>query len=151
MENEKQDWFSEGWSDDGGVVADGRQDEEMPEERPEDAEEGKREEPDPSREGIAVTPAGDLAPDRKADFLAFIREYPGVEARDIPAEVWRRAAKGESLVTAYARYEAGRLREENRRLRQSEENRRRSAGSQRGAGAGDSRRDAFESGWDDAY
>ena len=32
MENEREDWFSDGWSEDGGVVADGRDSEELPEE-----------------------------------------------------------------------------------------------------------------------
>ena len=37
MEHEKQDWFSEGWAEDGGLVADGREDETLP---PEETEEG---------------------------------------------------------------------------------------------------------------
>lgn len=89
--------------------------------------------------------------ERRADFLSFIKEYPDVDAASIPRSVWRKVARGESLAAAYAKYEAESLREENRRLRQSEANRRRSAGSQLGVGAGTRKLDAFESGWEDAY
>ena len=157
MEIERQDWFSEGWAEDGGVVADGREDETLP---PEPEETGKAApEPEetpqaaPEAEGEAAPEAqGPAAPQgREADFLAFMEAYPQVEPGDIPPEVWRRAAAGESLTAAYARYEADSLRRENAYLRQGQRNRLRSAGSQQGVGAGDRRLDAFDSGWDNAY
>ncbi len=173
MENEK-DWFTEGWAEDGGVVSDERETEEMPEE----AEDGGAPErvsgdvgPYGGAENASVSEetaqtrvsgdeplagqraAGSVTPnaDRRADLVRFVTEYPGVDAKSIPRSVWRKAAEGESIVTAYAKYEAETLREENRRLRQTENNRRRSAGSQTGVGAGARRFDAFESGWEDAY
>ena len=155
MEHEKQDWFSEGWAEDGGLVADGREDETLPPEETEEGEAAASPEaaPVPEDGGIerAERPAPPAAQGREADFLEFIEAYPQVEPGDIPQEVWQRAVRGESLTAAYARYEAERLRRENEYLRQSQRNRRRSAGSQQGAGAGDRRGDAFDAGWDEAY
>ncbi len=78
---------------------------------------------------------------RREDFAAFIRAYPQVKATDIPREVWEAVRGGESLTSAYGRFETRALREENKGLRerlaaleQSERNRERSAGSQRSAG-----------------
>ncbi len=171
MEHER-DWFSEGWGEDGGIVSDSREVEELPEEAAEREDAGDevgvetdgagegeaaRDEDDVRREsadspGQAVL-RGQVASkaEREADFVRFVEAYPHVNARSIPKSVWRGVIRGESLVAAYARYEAETLREENRVLRQTEANRRRSAGSQRGVGAGERRRDAFEDGWEDAY
>ena len=161
MENEERDWFTQGWGDD-GVVSDSREEEALPEETPEGGEAALPEgeaapgEAAPSGEGwekeagaaMTAGPASAGGESREADFIRFINEYPQVEAGDIPPEVWQRVKSGESLVTAYARYEARTLREENRRLRQTQENRFRSAGSQRGTGSAAPRRDAFEEGWE---
>ena len=152
MENERQDWFSEGWAEDGGLTADSREDEALPPETGEEAPEDEK--PAPAEGGEAEGTEGPAAPPvrgREADFLAFMEAYPQVEPGDIPPEVWRQAARGESLTAAYARFEAEKLRRENEYLRQSQRNRRRSAGSQQGAGAGDRRMDAFDAGWDEAY
>ncbi len=164
MENEERDWFTQGWADDGGVVSDGRESEAMPKEAESGAEgraqsetggagaafSGETREEGPGETAAEETPSA-ADPSREADFVRFVTEYPEVDAKDIPREVWQRVAAGDSLVTAYARYEARALREENRRIRQTQENRRRSAGSQLGAGSGARRFDAFESGWEDAY
>lgn len=155
--------FAEGWEDEtGGLVNDGRETEEVPEmppdepaaEEPEEAASEEPVEPEPPiapPEARAVDPAA-----RDRDFRHFLEEFPTVNARDVPKEVWERVNAGESLTTAYMRYEARTLREENRKLRETikaeereRENRRRSAGSQRSAGAGDGRRDPFEMGWND--
>ncbi len=154
MENERQDWFSEGWAEDGGVVADGREDEALPPETEEEAPAADARIA-PGTEGGgsegAEGPAAFPAQGREAELLAFMEAYPRVEPGDIPPEVWRQAARGESLTAAYARFEAQELRRENEYLRQSQRNRARSAGSQQGAGAGDRRIDAFDAGWENAY
>lgn len=149
MENEREDWFSDGWSEDGGVVADGRDSEELPEETADGGEsaEAEKSSGDPAATETDAATEGEL--------LRFVLEYPEVEAEDIPRSVWERVARGESLVAAWGKYEAEALRRENRRLRerdsQRELNRRRSAGSQRGVGASDAVYDAFDRGWDSAW
>ncbi len=155
------DYFSESFNDEaGGIVSDERGEEELPEEFPGETEdaEGAGEE---SESNLPVVPMADPGADEKArgrDLALFVRTYPGVRPEDVPKEVWDRARRGESLVTAYMRYESGRLRRENERLtRQARElgtervNRLRSAGSQLGSGAGERRRDPFDAGWEDAF
>ncbi len=87
------------------------------------------------------------------NFAEFIREYPDVNAKDIPASVWRSVRRGESLSSAYRKYENANLKAENERLsrrieeeERSEKNRRRSAGSQRGSG-GSKRLESWEREW----
>ena len=93
--------------------------------------------------------------DRDGEIRQFVLEHPGVMPEAIPEEVWRRVRAGESLLSAYDRVEAARLRQENARLetqlksrRQAEINRQRSAGSQAGAGMGAGGHDPFEDGWE---
>lgn len=87
------------------------------------------------------------------DFEEFIAEYPDVDAKDIPVQVWMRVRGGESLAAAYRKYENANLKEENERLvrrlgeeSRAEKNRRRSAGSQRGTGGG-KRPEGWEREW----
>lgn len=161
-ENEQalgQDCFSEAWGDEaGGIVADERGEEPLPEDNV-TAEDGAGNETGGT--GAPVLPIQEPGVDpaaRKRDLELFVRTYPGVRPQDVPGEVWERAKKGESLVTAYMRYESGTLRRENERLRREaetrardEQNRVRAAGSQLGAGTGICRRDPFEDGWEDAF
>lgn len=99
--------------------------------------------------------ADEAAEKRASDFAEFIRVYPGVDAAKIPAEVWDAVAKGESLVSAWARHDAAELREENKRLaarieaiEKNAENREKAAGSQKSAGAKNAAADPFDDGWD---
>lgn len=104
----------------------------------------------------ALTPgvrAGDAQKPGKEDFAAFIRAYPDVMASDIPREVWDAVRGGESLTSAYSRFEARSLREENRGLRerlgaleQRGRNREKSAGSQKSAGRA-TESQSWESAW----
>lgn len=154
MSETSQDCFTQGFVD-GGIVADDRAPEELPEDAGNDAA-GEAE------SGTApVMPMGDPGVDpaaRKRDLEAFVRTFPNVTPGDVPREVWERARRGESLVTAYMRYESALLRRENEelsrrvRLRETESaNRARSAGSQLGSGMGERGRDPFEDGWEDAF
>jgi len=59
----------------------------------------------------------------------FLDAFPGVEVRDIPEEVWARAAGGLGLTGAWALYENGLLRQRLAALEQNGENRARSLGS----------------------
>lgn len=146
MENEREDWFSDGWTEDGGVVADGREEEAMPEDTEAAETAGAQAE---------TGTQGEFDADVSDDLIRFVREYPDVRAEDIPRSVWDRVVRGESLVAAWGKYEAEALREENRRLREKndrrEQNRQRSAGSQRGIGASGSAGDAFDRGWEGAW
>lgn len=92
---------------------------------------------------------------RQEDFLRFTKEYPGVKAQEIPAEVWQKVREGASLVTAYSQYENKKLREETEALKSKVEtlernakNKERSTGSQTSAGQS-TKGDAFEEAWYD--
>lgn len=147
MENEPitgGDVFTQGWED---TVPGGVTDEREAEPLPQDPESPEPQEPE--------RPAAPRERDRDGEIRQFVSEYPGVMPEAIPEEVWRRVRAGESLLSAYDRYEASRLKEENRRLetelqnrRQAEANRQRSAGSQTGAGVGRNLHDPFDDGWE---
>jgi hypothetical protein len=92
---------------------------------------------------------------RKAGFLEFARTRSDVKPGDIPREVWLRVRDGMSLPDAYAVYEAGKLRAENKALKasastraQNEKNTARTAGSRRTAGSASSG-DDWAAFWDD--
>ncbi len=162
MENENtvtgEDIFTQGWDDaPAESAADGREAEPLPEADPPEADAETEE--SPAREGPEGHEKPESSPvppaDRDGEIRQFVRAYPGVMPEAIPQEVWRRVRAGESLLSAYDRYEASRLRQENRRLeaqlqsrRQEEANRQRSAGSQTGAGMGAGGHDPFDDGWD---
>ena len=98
---------------------------------------------------------------RQDDITAFQNEYPDVFAKlatdknAIPAAVWEDVNKGESLVSAYAKYERAQLKAENDKLKaeaeqikQKQINKSRSTGSQSTKGAG-SERDLIDMLWDE--
>ena len=137
------DIFSEGWSD-GNTVNDGREPEALPE------EDGGADKDAPENEAAAAGPGEDG--EMEAQFVAFVRRFPGIRGEDIPREVWEAVRRGETLTEAYLESETARLRAENEALRairdRRELNLSRSAGSQTGTGVGSEKRDAFEEGWD---
>ena len=79
-----------------------------------------------TEEDPAERPAGDH---RRREVEIFLETFPGVEVRDIPEEVWARAAGGLGLTGAWALYENGLLRQRLAALEQNGENRARSLGS----------------------
>lgn len=92
---------------------------------------------------------------RQNNFLRFSQEYPDINPTDIPKEVWDSFAKGEDLVSAYAKYEAKTLRAEVASMKEkletaekNAENKKRSTGSQTSAGAS-SEMDDFDRAWYD--
>ena len=56
--------------------------------------------------------------EQKRDIERFITTYKGVEPESIPQEVWDAVRGGESLVSAYGRYETRKVNEENRKLQE---------------------------------
>lgn len=78
----------------------------------------------------------------------FMETYPGVKAEDIPEEVWKDAfSHNGDLTGAYSRYENKQLKAEIAQLKQSQQNKSRSTGSQKSAGAA-TKKDIFDEAWD---
>lgn len=101
---------------------------------------------------------------RRADVAAFVKAFPDVAAKSqtdknaIPAEVWDKVNKGETLVNAYTAYKAKQDSEaKDKRIaeleaaleaeKQTKKNAARSTGSQKSAG-GDPPYDPIAAGWD---
>jgi hypothetical protein len=84
---------------------------------------------------------------RRQDIMSFTQEYPDVDAKTIPKEVWESVGKGEALVSAYARYESKKLRTELDTLKQNAKNKERSTGSRKTAGKDTDTVDKFLEGW----
>ena len=79
---------------------------------------------------------------------AFLDAYPNVKAEDIPEEVWKDAfAHGGDLAGAYSRHENRQLKAEIAQMKQSQQNKSRSTGSRKSAGAA-VKRDIFDEAWD---
>jgi len=83
---------------------------------------------------------------RRDGFLQFAREYPKVDVKTIPKEVWEKVNAGGNLADAYARYESRVLREENEKLKQNQSNKEKSTGSRKTAGA-PNKDSAFDNLW----
>lgn len=73
---------------------------------------------------------------QRQDIERFLKLYKNVDPNTIPKEVWDEVREGETLVTAYGRYENRRLSEDNRKLqesinamKQNEKNKQKSIGS----------------------
>ena len=81
---------------------------------------------------------------RKASLQAFLKEYPTVNAKDIPKEVWDDMRNTNSLVASYARWEAKKLAAENEALRQNAKNRARSVGSMKSSGKSSQEKSEFD-------
>lgn len=101
-----------------------------------------------AEETVEETDKVNDAEKRKADFAKFKAEYPDVDAKSIPQEVWNdyRDGKG-SLEYLYSRYEVKRVREENEIIKQNKKNSSRSFGSAKSSGT--KTVDPIFDGWDD--
>jgi len=85
----------------------------------------------------------------------FVKEYPDVQAEEIPKEVWDAVNENDGdLLGCYQRYENRKLREDVKRLaseleavKNQQKNKERSTGSAKSVGSGPAR-DAFDEGWD---
>jgi len=82
---------------------------------------------------------------RRESLTAFLSEFPGVKAKDIPQEVWDDMKTTYSLVASYAKYQAKKLADENAVLKKNAENKARSTGSMKSAGK--PQRDEFDAMW----
>lgn len=88
-------------------------------------------------------------------FQTFIRDYPDVDPKTIPKEVWDNFGKGFDLSGSYARWENKQLKQQLQEVQQkqatqeqNEKNKERSTGSQQTAGAGDTQNpDAIDLDW----
>ena len=94
---------------------------------------------------------------RSNQFLQFAKEYPDVDPKDIPKEVWDKFNEGVSLTAAYSTYENKKLREEVKSWKdkaetaeQNAKNKERSTGSQSTAGMGSAKKkDPIDLDWYD--
>lgn len=84
---------------------------------------------------------------RQDCFVAFSKEFPGVDPTAIPKEVWDAFNKGETLVSAYRGYKLRELEEEKATKQQAEDAAQRSTGSRQGAGTSED--DEFDRLWYD--
>lgn len=84
---------------------------------------------------------------RNKAFAAFVAEYPEVDPKTIPKEVWAEFNTSGNLVGSYRKYEIKKLRSENEQLKRNQKNKERSTGSRRTAGA-TAPKDAFDEVWD---
>lgn len=91
---------------------------------------------------------------QQRDVEEFVRRYPNMDPKTIPASVWQEVRKGDTLVNAYGRYETEQLRAENQRLQQqitakqqNEKNKQNSLGSMQ-SGAATPKTDPFLEGFD---
>lgn len=94
---------------------------------------------------------------RSNQFLQFAQEYPDVDPKDIPKEVWDKFKDGMPLASAYSIYENKKLREEVKSWKdkaeaaeQNAKNKERSTGSQSTAGMGSTqKKDPIDLDWYD--
>lgn len=91
---------------------------------------------------------------RRESMDRFISDHPGLDAKDIPNEVWEAFAGGKDLADAYAAHEAKTLREtlaererEIEALKQNQTNKARSTGSQTSAGTQKDELDWIDKDW----
>lgn len=84
---------------------------------------------------------------KEADVQNFIATFPGVEAKDIPAEVWSVAKKTGNLTGAYSAYRIKQLEEQIATAEKNKKNEERSTGSRKTGG--NSAFDNFDAMWDD--
>jgi len=71
---------------------------------------------------------------RQESYKEMLKAYPDVKPADIPKEVWDDMQTTNSLVASYAKYEAKKLAEENKVLKQNSKNKARSTGSMKTSG-----------------
>lgn len=110
-----------------------------------------------SQEEAAKREAEEADRQRSQQFLKFHEEYPDVDPKDIPKEVWDKFRDGMPLITAYSTYENKRLREEVKSWKdkaeaaeQNYKNQQRSTGSQSTAGMGSTqKKDPIDLDWYD--
>lgn len=88
--------------------------------------------------------------------LDFLRQFPGLDPREIPKSVWTEVGRGAPLAEAYGRHERSCLQARNRELerqlavlQRNERSRSLSVGSMRSHGSGGGY-DAFMAGFDEA-
>ena len=92
---------------------------------------------------------------RQESFRRFAQQYPDVDVKDIPKEIWGKVAQGGDLVSLYAEHENRQLKAELKSLQdkvaameQNSKNKSRSTGSVTTAGKAQEK-DDFDSVWDD--
>lgn len=107
------------------------------------------------QKGIQAQQEADREETRRRDsFLKFAKEYPGVDPKSIPKEVWDKFGEGTDLTDAYSRYENKKLKDELSAMtakleaeKQNNKNKERSTGSQKSAGSERDNMDAIDRDW----
>lgn len=107
------------------------------------------------QKGIQAQQEADREETRRRDsFLKFAKEYPGVDPKSIPKEVWDKFGEGVDLTDAYSRYENKKLKDELSAMtakleaeKQNNKNKERSTGSQKSAGSEHDNMDAIDRDW----
>lgn len=84
---------------------------------------------------------------QRRDMEAFLAAYPEVKAADVPREVWEKVAAGESLVSAYARYQNQQLMAKIAAMEQNGANAAKAPGSMKSQG--EKGRKSLEDYWDE--
>lgn len=94
---------------------------------------------------------------QQRDIREFVQRYPNVDAKTIPASVWQDVQRGDTLVSAYGRYEMQQLQAENQRLqqqlaakKQNDNNKQKSLGSMQ-SGTADRKADPFMEGFSQGW
>lgn len=120
------------------------------------AEEVPEQEPETPAEELPAEAPAPCSPLQEQDMQDFVRQYPGLDPKTIPASVWEAVRRGETLTGAYGRHEMHRLRADNERMRQqldvlssNARSRENSLGSMRSSGAARAT-DGFLLGFDQA-
>lgn len=109
----------------------------------------REQELDAREQALKTREAGDSERERRQkDFLAFFRTHGEVKAESIPAEVWDKVRRGESLTTAWTAYENAQLKAQLEAEKQNRKNAQRAAGSASSAGKA-VKEDIWMTGWDD--
>lgn len=88
-------------------------------------------------------------------FARFVQEYPDVDPKTIPKEVWDEFSQGNDLAGSYARWENKQIKQQLQEAQakiaaqeQNEKNKERSTGSQQSAGAGETqKKDPIDEDW----
>lgn len=81
----------------------------------------------------------------------FAKQFPNVQPKDVPQEVWNAFSKGETLVSAYRGYRMAELEKQLAAKTQADDNASRAVGSRLTTGKTEKQDDPLFDGWDDDY
>ncbi len=97
---------------------------------------------------VMPEPAIEVTAEAADSFLEFAKAHPRLNADNIPDEVWKQVAKGDSLEKAYLRYQSQWTGMVMEAMTRRKENIGKTTGSRLSQGEG-VKKDAFDLGWDE--